>query len=86
MGECNGVALAGYSVRSAKGFRYTAYVSYNATACVGDWTASAGDVELYDYNIDPYERVNHAANESYAIVLEELRSVLRRQYCTHACT
>eukprot|EP01048_Picozoa_sp_COSAG05_P035739 COSAG05_NODE_15704_length_363_cov_1.246212_1_plen_34_part_01 len=34
---------------------------------------------MYDYNVDPYERVNHAANGSYAIVLEDLQSVLRRQ-------
>jgi arylsulfatase A-like enzyme len=70
----------GYSVRSAKGYRYTTYVSYNATECSGDWTAPRGDEELYDYNVDPWETVNRAGNATYVAVLAELRAVLRRQY------
>jgi len=73
----------GYSVRSASGFRYTIYVPYNFTTCAGNWSGPPGDEELYDYNTDPWESVNQAHNESYTIVLAELRNVIRRQYTWH---
>ena len=62
----------GYSVRSSKGFRYTTYVPYSFSVggtCKGDWLAPRGDEELYDYNVDPWETVNHATNASYLLWL-----------------
>jgi arylsulfatase A-like enzyme len=78
----------GYTVRSAKGYRYTYYVPYNITSYTGDWTsggdnAAANDDELYDYTNDPYETTNFAKNASYAAVVAELKKVLLEQYVTN---
>jgi hypothetical protein len=37
-------------------------------------------VELYDYNMDPHETTNCAADSTYAAVVARLRTVLRKQY------
>ena len=48
----------GYTVRSGDGYRLTEYVPYNTSTFRGDWSRE-GDVELYDYNRDPWETRNH---------------------------
>ena len=74
----------GYTVRSSTGFRLTEYVPYNTHNFTGQWSTppynDTDDLELYDYNVDPWETVNAAYNASYASVVELLRGVLRHQY------
>ena len=72
----------GYTVRSADGYRLTEYVPYLRLAHRGVWANATGtdELELYDYNTDPDERVNQAANEKYANVVAKLKQVLREQY------
>jgi len=70
----------GYTVRSSKGFRLTEYVPYKAMRVPpGDWSG-IGDIELYDYNMDPWEFKNHATNQTYIPVIAELRDALRAQF------
>ena len=72
----------GYTVRGAGGYRLTQYVLYNRTSFRGDWTEEPthDDLELYDYNTDPHETTNQAANPTYSGVVKELRAVLKEQY------
>lgn len=70
----------GYTVRSASGYRYTTYVPYSTATFKGEWSATGGDEELYDYNADPWETTNFAANASYSATLATLKAVLRAQY------
>lgn len=72
----------GYTVRSADGFRLTEYVPYLQLVHRGVWANASGadELELYDYNTDPDERVNQAANEKYTDVVTKLKQVLREQY------
>ena len=48
----------------------------------GIWADVTGDddLELYDYNTDPNETVNQAANAKYADVVTKLKAVLKQQY------
>ena len=51
----------------------------------GTWPTrgpAAGDIELYDYNLDYDETVNQAANPKYADTVARLVAVLRAQYVT----
>jgi hypothetical protein len=70
----------GYTVRTSDGFRYTEYVEYDTKRFVGNWTDTAIDPELYDYNIDKWETTNFATNTTYAAKLAELKARLRTQY------
>lgn len=70
----------GYTVRSADGYRLTEYVTYNLRVFRGEWKQGVGDLELYDYNRDPWETQNHAGNSTYGPVVARLRAVLRQQY------
>ena len=72
----------GYTVRSIDGFRLTQYVPYNRLDYSGNWLwpTSRDDVELYDYNTDPDERINQAANPEYATAVQKLLAVLKAQY------
>ena len=71
-----------YTVRSIDGFRLTQYVPYNRLDYSGNWLwpTSRDDVELYDYNTDPDERINQAANPEYATTVQKLLAVLKAQY------
>lgn len=69
----------GYTVRSSRGYRLTEYVPYNQTSFQGDWS-KIGDIELYDYNVDPWETTNYATNSTYTVIITELRAALRAQY------
>ena len=75
----------GYTVRSADGFRYSEYVSYDTRTFRGAWppTPVGDDIELYDYNVDRWETTNFATNASYSKVVAELSSQLRVQYADH---
>ena len=48
----------------------------------GSWNDAGGsdDLELYDYNSDPHETTNQAANPTYADVAKKLLAVLKEQY------
>ena len=48
----------------------------------GIWADVTGDddLELYDYNTDPDEKVNQAANAKYTGVVTKLKAVLKQQY------
>jgi arylsulfatase A-like enzyme len=72
----------GYTVRSKAGFRLTQYVPYDLKTHSGTWADILGkdDLELYNYNTDPDERVNQAANPEYAGVVKELQAVLKNKY------
>ena len=69
----------GYTVRSGKGYRLTEYVPYDNKLFRGDWTRP-GDIELYDYNIDPHETKNWASDVSHKGIVTALRAVLRSQF------
>lgn len=72
----------GYTVRSIDGFRLTQYVPYSRITHSGNWLwpTSLDDLELYDYNTDPDERINQAANPEYAASVHKLLAVLKSQY------
>jgi iduronate 2-sulfatase len=72
----------GYTVRGADGYRLTQYVLYDRREFKGDWTEvpTDDDLELYDYNNDPHETTNQAANPTYSDVVKRLRAVLKEQY------
>lgn len=75
----------GYTVRTASGFRFTEYVPYDDTPGrnIGNWTEDAShphDVELYDYNVDPWETANVAAHPAHADLVQQLKRVLRHQF------
>ena len=72
----------GYTVRSADDFRLTQYVPYSLGFRKGDWLRPAGkdDLELYDYNTDPDERVNQAADPKHQGVVAKLVAVLKEQF------
>lgn len=72
----------GYTVRSNDGFRLTQYVPYNERTFKGDWLSplNTDDLELYDYNTDPDERLNQAANPKQAAIVKKLVAVLKEQY------
>jgi hypothetical protein len=72
----------GYTVRSADGFRLTQYVPYSFVLHTGNWRSPIGkdDLELYDYNTDPDERFNQAANPKHRDVVTKLVAVLKEQY------
>jgi iduronate 2-sulfatase/deleted-in-malignant-brain-tumors protein 1 len=70
----------GYTVRTQDGFRYTEYVDYDKRECVGHWTDTAIDPELYDYNVDQWETTNFAGNATYSAKVTELMAVLRSQF------
>ena len=71
----------GYTVRSADGYRLTRYVPYDGTTYRGNWSdAVQDDMELYDYNKDPDETTNQAANPAYADIVRKLGAVLKTQY------
>eukprot|EP00035_Acanthoeca_spectabilis_P000526 m.73923 g.73923 ORF g.73923 m.73923 type:complete len:208 (-) comp10255_c0_seq1:52-675(-) len=74
----------GYTVRTADGYRFTQYVPYSQLTHRGVWAnlQHDDDMELYDYNNDPDERANQAANPSYASVVTRLQAVLRAQFDT----
>ena len=38
------------------------------------------DLELYDYDADPHETINHAADSAYQAKVEGLRAVLRSHF------
>ena len=59
----------GYTVRSAKGYRYTRYVPYDVTTFTGNWSVTSGDEELYDYNTDPWETTNFAADPKQVFII-----------------
>ena len=71
-----------YTVRSLEGIRVTEYVPYNSEKWIGNWTETGkpNDLELYDYNLDPWETINQYANDSYANVLKEMRDALKLQF------
>ena len=71
-----------YTVRSLAGYRVTEYVPYDPSQWIGDWDSSkaTNDLELYDYNVDPFETTNCWNDSKYEKVLTELRSVLRAQF------
>ena len=70
----------GYTVRSAD-LRFTEYVPY--LQFKGDWSnATADDIELYDYRVDPHETANVARDPKYAAEVATLRGVLRAQYAS----
>jgi hypothetical protein len=72
----------GYTVRSSDGFRLTQYVPYSHITHSGNWLSPTGedDLELYDYNTDPDERTNQAADPKYAATVQKLLAVLKAQY------
>ena len=72
----------GYTVRSIDGFRLTQYVPYNRQEYSGNWLwpISRDDLELYDYNTDPDERINQAANPKYTATVQKMLAVLKAQY------
>lgn len=72
----------GYTVRSIDGFRFTQYVPYSRLDYSGNWLwpTSRDDLELYDYNTDPDERINQAASPTYATTVQKLLAVLKAQY------
>ena len=72
----------GYTVRSDGGFRLTQYVPYDEKLTKGNWLSpvSMDDLELYDYNTDPDERYNQAANPKHADVVKTLLVVLKEQF------
>jgi arylsulfatase A-like enzyme len=73
----------GYTVRADDGYRLTQYVPYDVTAFKGNWTDDAhseDDLELYDYNADPDERHNQAADPKLAGTVRALKAVLKKQY------
>ena len=75
----------GYTVRTDDGYRLTWYVDYTILTHKGTWPTrgpAAGDIELYDYNLDYDETVNQAANPKYADTVARLVAVLRAQYVT----
>jgi len=76
----------GYTVRTMDGYRLTEYVYYNLDVFRGEWRQGTDDVELYDYNTDPWETTNHASSESYAPIVNRLRAVLRQQYAPDLAT
>lgn len=79
-----------YSVRAATGFRLTEYVPYTLHNFSGVWSNTSvdkekkgqedNDLELYDYNSDPYETTNLARNETYTQTVLLLKQALRRQF------
>ena len=77
-----GYMRMGYTVRSDDGYRLTQYVPYNETTYSGNWSdvTHDDDIELYDYNNDPDETTNQAANATYADVVQKLGAVLKKQY------
>eukprot|EP00658_Telonema_sp_P-2_P025178 TRINITY_DN20138_c0_g1_i1.p1 TRINITY_DN20138_c0_g1~~TRINITY_DN20138_c0_g1_i1.p1 ORF type:complete len:541 (-),score=105.76 TRINITY_DN20138_c0_g1_i1:398-2020(-) len=72
----------GYTVRTVDGYRFTEYVPYDHVSSFrGDWDdGSVHDVELYDYNSDPWETQSFAADSKYRSKVAELKAVLRAQY------
>eukprot|EP00051_Salpingoeca_urceolata_P028168 m.485386 g.485386 ORF g.485386 m.485386 type:complete len:530 (+) comp23798_c0_seq1:43-1632(+) len=72
-------SIMGYTVRAASGHRLTEYVKYDYQQHVGDWSKVLAR-ELYDYNIDPHETVNHAQNPQYATIVAQLHKVLVAQF------
>ena len=48
----------------------------------GSWNDAGGrdDLELYDYNSDPHETTNQAANPKYAGIVKQLQAVLKQQF------
>ena len=70
-----------YTVRSDDGYRLTQYVPYDSVAFRGNWSDfTHDDLELYDYNKDPDETTNEAANPAYASIVRRLSAVLKKQY------
>jgi|GEM_PF-249835 len=61
--------FAGYSVRTER-WRYT------------EWDEGRQGTELYDYNTDPTEQHNLAADPQYAVILAELRAIARKNWAT----
>ncbi|XP_065184785.1 ulvan-active sulfatase-like [Sycon ciliatum] len=70
----------GYTVRTRNGYRLTEYVPYNTTMFKASWSDFVPIRELYDYNADPYETVNHAYNTSYSEIVQQLHTVLNTQF------
>eukprot|EP00756_Hemistasia_phaeocysticola_P005507 Hpha_TRINITY_DN13361_c0_g1::TRINITY_DN13361_c0_g1_i1::g.95667::m.95667 len=77
----------GYSIRTAE-WRFTAWVPFNTTTYVADWSGAAPiAVELYDHRTDGGfdfdnngENTNLAGNPVYADVEAELLKALHKQY------
>jgi len=80
---CNFMRM-GYTVRSTDGYRFTVYVPYSDLLFRGVWKnvgkGPHSDPELYDYNTDPNETTNQAANPDYAATVTKLTQVLVAQY------
>lgn len=67
--------VMGYSVRNDR-FRYTVWFGNNYRTTKPYDAQHLIAVELYDYESDPQERVNHAWESKYATVRKELHALL----------
>lgn len=70
--------LMGYSIRTER-YRYTEWLGNNYTSNDAYNDSNVVANELYDYQTDPQEKVNHVKEASYKAIADELHNKLKNK-------